>query len=185
MAIKTISQFEPATPTANDKILFEQNGEGRSTTLASLPVPASVQDKLDAADTKVNQLKSDLDTKVKYTDSLTYEEIMASTPPIDLDVGIPKASALKEIGGRIICGIGTFPVPESTGLQSVDVSFGVTLPNLPKVILISWYDDYVGIDDIIDSLHVNRSYVSTAEFRADARRKSTSGVWKFCWIAIY
>ena len=32
MAIKAISQFDAATPTSNDKILFEQNGEGKSTT---------------------------------------------------------------------------------------------------------------------------------------------------------
>ena len=30
MAIKAISQFDAATPTSNDKILFEQNGEGKS-----------------------------------------------------------------------------------------------------------------------------------------------------------
>ena len=32
---------------------------------------------------------------------LSYEEIMASTPPIDLDVGIPKASAIKTITNNI------------------------------------------------------------------------------------
>lgn len=51
MAIKTISQFDAATPASNDKILFEQNGEGKSTTIGNA----------------VN------------TCSLTYEEIMAST----------------------------------------------------------------------------------------------------------
>ena len=30
MAIKAISQFDAATPTTNDKILFEQNGEGKN-----------------------------------------------------------------------------------------------------------------------------------------------------------
>lgn len=35
MAIKTISQFDAATPTSNDKILFEQNGEGKSTTIGN------------------------------------------------------------------------------------------------------------------------------------------------------
>ena len=30
MAIKAISQFDAATPTSNDKILFEQNGDGKS-----------------------------------------------------------------------------------------------------------------------------------------------------------
>lgn len=40
---------------------------------------------------ELNQLKSDLDSKVKYTDSLTYEEIMAST---DLTNKVASASAL-------------------------------------------------------------------------------------------
>ena len=35
MAIKAISQFDAATPTSNDKILFEQNGEGKSTTIGN------------------------------------------------------------------------------------------------------------------------------------------------------
>lgn len=35
MAIKTISQFDAAMPTSNDKILFEQNGEGKSTTIGN------------------------------------------------------------------------------------------------------------------------------------------------------
>ena len=42
-----------------------------------------------------------LDTKVNYTDSLTYEEIMASTPPVDLDLAVTKASALKTIATQI------------------------------------------------------------------------------------
>lgn len=48
----------------------------------------------DEINTKVNELKSDL---VAKSDSLSLEEIMASTPPIDLDVAIPKASALKSM----------------------------------------------------------------------------------------
>ena len=36
MAIKTISQFDAATPTSNDKILFEQNGEGKSATFGDV-----------------------------------------------------------------------------------------------------------------------------------------------------
>ena len=95
------------------------------------------------------------------------------------------ANALQEIGGRIIYGIGTFPIPEETGLQSVNISYGVTLPNKPKVILVSWYDEYTGINDIIDSLHVNKSYISTTGFIVNARRKLTTYSWNFCWIAIY
>ena len=83
MAIKTISQFDAATPASNDKILFEQNGEGKSATLAELPIPTKVQSKLD--------------TKINYTDSLPYEEIMAST---DLSGKVASASALKNIISR-------------------------------------------------------------------------------------
>ena len=43
MAIKAISQFDAATPTSNDKILFEQNGEGKSTALADLPISTKAQ----------------------------------------------------------------------------------------------------------------------------------------------
>ena len=83
MAIKAISQFDAATPTSNDKILFEQNGEGKSATLAELPIPTKTQTALDA--------------KVNKTDSLTYEEIMAST---DLAGKIASAGALKKAAIR-------------------------------------------------------------------------------------
>ena len=66
MAIKTISQFDAATPASNDKILFEQNGEGKSTTIG------------DAVNTC----------------SLTLEEIAASTDPADLSGKVASASAL-------------------------------------------------------------------------------------------
>lgn len=66
MAIKTISQFDAATPTSSDKILFEQNGEGKSTTIG------------DAVNTC----------------SLSYEEIMASTDPSDLSGKVASADAL-------------------------------------------------------------------------------------------
>lgn len=42
-----------------------------------------------------------LDTKINKTDALTYEEIMASTPPVDLDLAVAKASALKTIATQI------------------------------------------------------------------------------------
>ena len=77
MAIKAISQFDAATPTSSDKILFEQNGEGKSTALADLPISTKTQ--------------AALDTKINKTDSLTLEEIMAST---DLSGKVTSASAL-------------------------------------------------------------------------------------------
>ena len=81
MAIKTISQFPSGIPADNDYILFEQNGEGKSAPLESLPIPTSVQNKLD--------------TKVNYSDSLAYEEIMATNA--DLTNKVSSASALRNL----------------------------------------------------------------------------------------
>ena len=72
MAIKTISQFDAATPTSNDKILFEQNGEGKSTTIGNA----------------VN------------TCSLTYEEIMATNPVPDLTNKVASAVAVQTLGNN-------------------------------------------------------------------------------------
>ena len=73
MAIKTISQFPPGTPTDNDYILFEQNGEGKSATIG------------DAVNT--------------YT--LTYEEIMATNPVPDLTNKVASASVLKTLSDNL------------------------------------------------------------------------------------
>ena len=78
MAIKAISQFDAATPTSSDKILFEQNGEGKSTALADLPVSTKTQ--------------TALDTKVNTADVLTIDQIMTSP---DLSGKVASASALK------------------------------------------------------------------------------------------
>lgn len=78
MAIKTISQFDAATPASNDKILFEQNGEGKSATLADLPVSTKTQ--------------AALNTKVNTADVLTIDQIMTSS---DLSGKVASASAVK------------------------------------------------------------------------------------------
>ena len=78
MAIKTISQFDAATPTSNDKILFEQNGEGKSTTLADLPISTKTQ--------------AALNTKVNTADVLTIDQIITSP---DLSGKVASASAVK------------------------------------------------------------------------------------------
>ena len=71
MAIKAISQFDAAIPTSNDKILFEQNGEGKSCNIG------------DAVNTC----------------SLTYEEIMATTT--NLSGKIASASVLKTLSDNL------------------------------------------------------------------------------------
>ena len=80
MAMKKISEFVSATPTSEDKILFEHSGSGKSTTLSNLPISAQTQ--------------AALDTKVNTANVLTYEEIMSST---DLSGKIASAGALRRI----------------------------------------------------------------------------------------
>ena len=79
--VKKISDFPSITPASSDKILIEQGGEGKSATLADLPIPTSVQ--------------RELNTKVNYSDSLSYEEIMATT---DLTNKVASAVAVQTIG---------------------------------------------------------------------------------------
>ena len=69
MAIKAISQCDAATPTSNDKILFEQNGDGKSTTIGNA----------------VN------------TCSLTYEEIQATTDLTGKVAGASAVKYLKDL----------------------------------------------------------------------------------------
>ena len=78
--VNKISDFPSITPSSSDKILIEQGGEGKSATLADIPISTKVQ--------------SVLDTKINKTDSLTYEEIMATT---DLTNKVPSANALKTL----------------------------------------------------------------------------------------
>lgn len=81
MAIKAISQFDAAIPTSNDKILFEQNGEGKSATLADLPVSKKTQDALN--------------TKVNTANVLTLGEIQQATT--DLTGKVASASSVKSL----------------------------------------------------------------------------------------
>ena len=78
--VKKISGFPSVTPASSDKILIEQGGEGKSATLANLPISTKTQ--------------NSLDTKINKTDALSYKEIMAST---DLTNKVASAEALKEI----------------------------------------------------------------------------------------
>lgn len=123
-----------------------------------------------------------LDTKVDYTDSLSYEEIMATNPVPDLTNKVASASALKEIGGRILIGSGSFQTGE-TGLVSTTVSFGVTLPNSPTAILLTWVD-FITVLNNFTGLNA-REYSQTG-FVATTKKLTTDGQeWFFRWLAIY
>ena len=78
--VKMISDFPSVTPTASDKLLIENGGTGKSATLADLPISEKTQ--------------KAIDVKVNKTDSLTLEEIMATT---DLTNKVASASSAKEI----------------------------------------------------------------------------------------
>ena len=102
--VNKISDFPNATPASSDKILIERGGVGKSATLESLPIPTSVQNKLD--------------TKVNYTDSLSYEKIMTTT---DLTNKVASASAVKDLKIK------------SMYFESAEAdSYGFVATNLPR-----------------------------------------------------
>ena len=102
--VNKISDFPNAIPASSDKILIERGGVGKSATLESLPIPTSVQNKLD--------------TKVNYIDSLTYEEIMATT---DLTNKVASADAVKDLKIK------------SMYFESAEAnSNGIVVTNLPR-----------------------------------------------------
>ena len=123
-----------------------------------------------------------LDTKVDYTDSLSYEEIMATNPVPDLTNKVASASALQQIGGRFITGIGCFQTSE-TGIISTTVSYGVTLPNNPKAVLLTW-KDYSTILNNFTGL--NARIITNTSFEASTKKLTSDGQqWFFSWVAIY
>ena len=81
--VKKISDFPSVTPTANDKILVENGGTGNSAKLLDLPISKKTQ--------------TALDTKVNKTDSLTLEEIMATT---DLTGKVASAKSAKDLNSN-------------------------------------------------------------------------------------
>ena len=58
MAINKISEFPKVTPSADDKILIEKNGEGGHINLSEMPVSAPVNTRITG---EVNSLKSRID----------------------------------------------------------------------------------------------------------------------------
>ena len=123
-----------------------------------------------------------LDTKVNNTDALSYEEIMATNPVPDLTNKVASADALKQIGGRIIAGTGSFMTSE-TGIISKSVSFGVTLPIRPTAILLTWADSNTVLNNFTG---LNAREYSQTGFVATTKKLTTDGQeWFFRWIAIY
>ena len=106
--VNKISDFPSVTPASSDKILIEQGGEGKSATLADLPIPTKVQ--------------SGLDTKINKTDALTYEEIIAST---DLRNKVASASALKHL--KPTTGYKSKTFTSSTTLSYIEGAY-ITIP---------------------------------------------------------
>lgn len=87
------------TQMKSDVSTMKTSVEGTKTEVEGLKsdvtnLKAQTQTIVDNAKEEVTGL---LDTKINKTDALTYEEIMASTPPVDLDLAVAKASALKNV----------------------------------------------------------------------------------------
>lgn len=69
-----------------------------------------------------------LDTKVNYTDALTYEEIMATNPVPDLTNKVASASAVQAIGARIRTGYFRVTTNANTPVLVKDNKLDGTLP---------------------------------------------------------
>ena len=89
MAINRISEFPKVTPSADDKILIEKNGEGGHMNLSEMPVSTPVNAKITE---EVNSLKSRIDNltlntgdssaecadaRVNADESITYPSLKA------------------------------------------------------------------------------------------------------------
>ena len=142
--VKKISDFPSVTPASSDKILIEQGGEGKSATLESLPIPTSVQNKLD--------------TKVNYTDSLSYEEIMATT---DLSGKVASASALQVASQTI--GVPDYSKAVLLDNTLTSVNFNYTAPS-NGIIVVSGYGTSQSTSYIV---LVNRSVTIRQQGTAD------------------
>ena len=78
MAIKAISQFDAATPTSNDKILFEQNGEGKSCSIGEAVNACSLVKGFDLVPAE----------KVHIYDIFSMQGIVYLTGAVASDIGI-------------------------------------------------------------------------------------------------
>ena len=78
MAINKISEFPKVTPSADDKILIEKNGEGGSATLASLPISTAVETRLTNLTLNAGDSSAECaDARVNADESITYPSLKA------------------------------------------------------------------------------------------------------------
>lgn len=87
--VKKISDFPSVTPTANDKILVENGGTGKSATLADLPISTKVQKALDGKANEASRLRA---KKISITasawayDALLYLDLHNDLPIVSIKV---------------------------------------------------------------------------------------------------
>ena len=78
MAINKISEFPKVTPSADDKILIEKNGEGGSATLVSLPISTAVETRLTNLTLNAGDSSAECaDARVNADESITYPSLKA------------------------------------------------------------------------------------------------------------
>ena len=78
LAINKISEFPKVTPSADDKILIEKNGEGGSATLASLPISTAVETRLTNLTLNAGDSSAECaDARVNADESITYPSLKA------------------------------------------------------------------------------------------------------------
>lgn len=130
MAINKISEFPKVTPSADDKILIEKNGEGGSATLASLPISTAVETRLTNLTLNAGDSSAECaDARVNADESITYPSLKAR-----LD------AENNQLKGDL------------TDLTKVDVTWtkGYRLADGTQVVGDDWYiTDYIELSDDI------------------------------------
>ena len=87
--VKKISDFPSVTPTANDKILVENSGTGKSATLADLPISIKVQKALDGKaneSSRLRAIKKSITAGTWAYDAVLYLSLNNTLPIVSIKV---------------------------------------------------------------------------------------------------
>ena len=129
MAIKTISQFDAATPTSNDKILFEQNGEGKSASIEDVGKVIGINmDLLWTNDSPTNNFDKKTISLNLSNYQMVYIVIRRSTENNNLHNSL---MVKKGESGFIFCYLGGYGLlyREIESVSNSGVNFGVGVMN--------------------------------------------------------
>ena len=98
---------------------------------------------------------------------------------------VPYVPTLRDMDtSHFLTGLGYFPVQDAGGIQEITVSFGKTLPVVPKAVLLT-FQETTFLLEYCDGLWVKSNSTTTNSFVAITKRLKGASSWYFRWVAIY